>query len=209
MEGCGSWLALPKKQKNLSLKGTLEVFLFRHLVANMDDLLVQGSGEHGIVGSLPVGLGQASGQVDVPDGAKIEAAAAFAGTLRSRPGKLDALGSVRSREGKVQCFLKEYDGHTRVFRCHDFHSIHDAMGCDGWDIRVTMHGNILDLSDTLSSVGVSDNDTIRVHCRLRGGSNNTDIPGDAVLASAAKLLQVWCASTGQSSNSCSLECWKE
>ena len=32
-------------------------------------------------------------------------------------------------------------------------------------------------SDTLSSVGVSDNDTIRVHCRLRGGSNNTDIPG--------------------------------
>ena len=26
---------------------------------------------------------------------------------------------------------------------------------------------------------------------------------------AAKLLQVWCASTGQSSSSSSLECWKE
>ena len=32
-------------------------------------------------------------------------------------------------------------------------------------------------SDTLSSVGVSDNDTIRVHYRLRGGSNYADIPG--------------------------------
>ena len=60
----------------------------------------QGSGEHGIVSSLPEGLGQASGRVDVPDDAKIEAAAAFAGTLRSRPGSLDALGSVLSREGK-------------------------------------------------------------------------------------------------------------
>ena len=51
------------------------------------------------------------------------------------------------------------------------------VGYDGWDISVTMLGNILDFTDTLSSVGVSDNDTIRVHCRLRGGSNNTDIPG--------------------------------
>ena len=83
-----------------------------------------------------MGLGQASGRVDVPDGAKIEAAAAFAGTFRSRPGKLDALRSVRSTEGKVQFFLKEYDGHTRVIRCHDYHSIHDAVGYDGWDIML-------------------------------------------------------------------------
>ena len=61
---------------------------------------VQGSGEHGAVGSLPVGMEQASGRVDVPDGTKIEAAAANAGTLRSRTGKLDALGLVQSREGK-------------------------------------------------------------------------------------------------------------
>ena len=80
------------------------------VTANIDDLLVQGSGEHGTVSSLPVGLGQASGRVDVPDGAMIEAAAAFAGTLRSRPGKLDAL----REEGKVQIFMKDYDGHTRV-----------------------------------------------------------------------------------------------
>ena len=31
---------------------------------------------------------------------------------------------------------------------------------------VTLHGHILDLSGTLLSVGVSDNDTIRAHCRL-------------------------------------------
>ena len=54
-----------------------------------------------------MGMEQASGRVDVPDGAKIEVPAAFAGTFRSRPGKLDALRSVQSREGKVQLFLKE------------------------------------------------------------------------------------------------------
>ena len=61
--------------------------------------------------------------------------------------------------------------------CHDYDVIHDVVGYYEWDIYVTLHGNILDLSDTLLSVCVSDNDTIRVHCRLRAGSNNADIPG--------------------------------
>ena len=73
----------------------------------------QGSGKHGIVSSLPEGLGQASGRVDVPDDAKFEAAAAFGGTLRSWPGNLDALGLARTREGKIQFFLKRHDGCTR------------------------------------------------------------------------------------------------
>ena len=64
-----------------------------------------------------------------------------------------------------------------MIRCHGCSLIHDVVGYDGWDIYVTLHGHILDLSGTLLSVGVSDNDTIRVHCRLRGGSNNTDTPG--------------------------------
>ena len=74
------------------------------LTANIDESLVKGSGEHGIVSSLPEGLGQASGRVDVPDDAKIAAAAAIEGTLRSGPGSLDALGLARSREGKIQFF---------------------------------------------------------------------------------------------------------
>ena len=74
------------------------------VTANIDDLLVKGFGEHGIVSSLPEGLGQASGRVDVPDDAKIAAAAAIEGTLRSGPGSLDALGLARSREGKIQFF---------------------------------------------------------------------------------------------------------
>ena len=63
-------------------------------------VLVQGSGEHGAVSGVPVGAEQASRRVDLFGGAKIEAAAAFAGTLCSQPGKLDALRLVRSREGK-------------------------------------------------------------------------------------------------------------
>ena len=54
---------------------------------------------------------------------------------------------------------------------HDYHSINDVAGYDGWDIYVTLHGNILNLSDALDGVGVSDNNTMHVHCRLRGGSN--------------------------------------
>ena len=115
--------------------------------------------------------------MDVPDDAKIAAAAAIEGTLRSGPGSLDALGLARSREGKIQFFLKGHDGCTRVINCHDGDLIHDVVGYVGWDIYATLHGHILDLSGTLQSEGVSDDDTIWVSCRLRGGSNNTDIPG--------------------------------
>ena len=147
------------------------------VTADIDESLIKASGEHGIVSSLPEGLGQASRRVDVPDDAKVEAAAAVGGTLRSGPGSLDALGSPRSREGKIQFFLKGHDGCTRVINCRDWDLIHDVVGYVGWDIYATLHGHILDLSGTLQSQGVSDNDTIRVSCRLRGGSNNTDIPG--------------------------------
>ena len=74
------------------------------VTADGDDLLVQGSGKHGIVSSLLAGMGQASGRVDVPASAKIEAAAACPGTSRIRPGNADALGSVRSRGPKTQFF---------------------------------------------------------------------------------------------------------
>ena len=147
------------------------------VTADIDESLIKGSGEHGIVSSLPEGLGRASGRVDVPDDAKIAAAVAIDGTLRSGPGSLDALGLARSREGKIQFFLKGHDGCTRVINCHDGDLIHDVVGYVGWDIFATLHGRILDLFGTLQSEGVSDNDTIRISCRLRGGSNNTDIPG--------------------------------
>ena len=70
--------------------------------------------------------------------------------------------SGRCGPGRAKCnfLLKEYDGNARVIRCRDYHSIHDVVGFYGWDIYVTMHGDILDPSDTLSGVGVSDNETI-------------------------------------------------
>ena len=79
--------------------------------------------------------------------------------------------------GQNSIFLKDYDGHTRVIRCDGYDLIRDVVGYDGRDIYVTLHGHILDLSGTLLSAGVSDNDTVRVHCRLRGQSNNTVVPG--------------------------------
>ena len=60
---------------------------FGSVTADIDDSLVKGSGKHGIVSSLPEGLEQASGRVDVPDDAKFAAATAIEGTLRSGPGR--------------------------------------------------------------------------------------------------------------------------
>ena len=97
------------------------------------------------------------------------------------------VGPLQGRQNSI--FLKDYDGNTRVIRCHGYDLIHDVVEFDGWDIYVTLHG----LSGTLLGEGLSDNDTIRVCCRLRGGSNNTDILGqwqcgklccNALLASA-------------------------
>ena len=163
------YLCLPGGRSPKEEKSLLWIH-FLHISCQVDSSpdYDQGSGKHGIVSSLPVGLGQASGRVDVPDDAKIEAAAAFGGTLRSGPGSLDALQN--------SVFLKGHDGCTRVINCHDGDLIHDVVGYVGWDIYATLHGQILDLSGTLQSQGVSDNDTIRIFCRLRGGSNNADIP---------------------------------
>ena len=130
----------PQKAKDNDYYGSLRSFFLQasgSITADFDDVLIKGSGEHGIVSSLPEGLGQASGRVDVPDDAKIEAAAAFGGTLRSGPGSLDALGLARSREGKIQFFLKGHDGCTRVINCHDGDLIHDVVGYVGWDIYAT------------------------------------------------------------------------
>ena len=120
--------------------------------------------------------------------------------------------SGRSGPGRENSiFLKDYDGRTRVIRCHDYDVIHDVVGYCGWNIHVTLHGNILDLSDTLSSVGVSDNDTIRVHYRLRGGSNNADIPGQWQCGNCA-ATRCWPVRRNcyRCAASCSrpLECWK-
>ena len=40
------------------------------------------------------------------------------------------------------------------------------------DIYVSLRDKNLNLFDSLSGGGVFDNDTLYVHCRLRGGSNN-------------------------------------
>ena len=123
----------PQKAKDNDYYGSLRSFFLQasgSITADFDDVLIKGSGEHGIVSSLPEGLGQASGRVD-------EAAAAFGGTLRSGPGSLDALGLARSREGKIQFFLKGHDGCTRVINCHDGDLIHDVVGYVGWDIYAT------------------------------------------------------------------------
>ena len=118
LEVCGSRAlqANPKKQKTMIIMIIPEVPLFRRQVSSLLILTnrlsrVQVSTASSaaclrVWGRLPDGWTS-------PDDAKIAAAAAIEGTLRSGPSSLDALGLARSREGKIQFFLKGHDGCTR------------------------------------------------------------------------------------------------
>ena len=92
-----SWRSTPKRKKTQNVSPfTLEVVVDIHLclrslrrtLLTVKSFFVQGSGGHGAVSGFLVGLG-ASGRVDVPDGAKFEAAAA-PGTLSSWPRKKES-----------------------------------------------------------------------------------------------------------------------
>ena len=70
-------------------------------------------------------LGQTSGRVDVPDGAKIEAAAAI-----FWPGNTEALREIQSRGEIIQFFLWGLGGRTLVVQCVDADTLWDAPETD-------------------------------------------------------------------------------
>ena len=100
----GLWfLAGPfQKVKEFVSRGNTRSYSLQ--ATDIGESLIKGSGEHGIVSSLPEGLGQASGRVGVPDDAKITAAAAIEGTLHSRPGRLERLGWPGPGKAKFSFF---------------------------------------------------------------------------------------------------------
>ena len=92
------------------------------VIANIDDPFVKGSGGHGIVSSLSEGLGQASGRVPRSE-RQPQLKVLFV------PGQVVwmRLGWPGPGRAKFNFFLKDYDGCTRVIKCHDCDLIHDVV----------------------------------------------------------------------------------
>ena len=77
----------------------------------------------------------------------------------------------------VQFFVKGKAGSsTSVVRGCLEEVLSQVIGTDGLDVYATMNGKILDLCSTLLSCGITDDCTVHIHFRLRGGSRD-DVPG--------------------------------
>ena len=134
----------------------------------------KGKDRHDIDGSLSLGLGQATGRVDVPVGVTLNA------EELCRSGQSVALVSPGSCVVKT-IFVKGVDGNTVVHRVHEHTVVGHLLDCT-MDVWVTYNGKLVQPGDTIGHVGIGNDDTLRCHGRLRGGaqryrSQPVDIPG--------------------------------
>ena len=134
----------------------------------------KGKDRHDIDGSLSLGLGQATGRVDVPVGVTINA------EELCRSGQSVALVSPGSCVVKT-IFVKGVDGNTVVHGVHEHTVVGHLLDCT-MDVWVTYNGKLVQPGDTIGHIGIGKDDTLRCHGRLRGGaqryrSQPVDIPG--------------------------------
>ena len=103
-----------------------------------------------------------------------KAAATLQGTSSSvHSGPWEAQHKVQP----VQFFVKGKAGSsTSVVRGCLEEVLSQVIGTDGLDVYATMNGKILDLCSKLLSCGITDDCTVHIHFRLRGGSRD-DVPG--------------------------------
>ena len=114
----------PRKRKSWKLSFSSPSFLKVKAVSRVQ------------VSTVSAGLKQGSGRVDVPDGTKIEAAAASPGTSRFQPWT------------KIQLFLRGLGGNTRDVRCVGSDTMHEAVGHVHGDIYMTLGSHVIDFHDT-------------------------------------------------------------
>ena len=134
----------------------------------------KGKDRHDTDGSLSLGLGQATGRVDVPVGVTINA------EKLCRSGQSVALVSPGSCVVKT-IFVKGVDGNTVVHRVHEHTVVGHLLDCT-MDVWITYNGKLVQPGDTIGHIGIGKDDTLRCHGRLRGGaqrfrSQPVDIPG--------------------------------
>ena len=97
----------------------------------------KGKEGHDTDGSLSLGKGKASGQVDVPVGVN----AFFNAEMICRSGQSVALATPGSCVVKT-IFVKGVDGHTVVHRVHEHTVVGDLLACTE-DVWVTYNGKLV------------------------------------------------------------------
>ena len=156
---------------------------------HQDHVDFKGKDGHDTDGSLSLGMGEASGRVDVPVSVKQLVDKA----IRS-PQSVVVNQSLRVEK---TIFLKGLDGRTTIHRVSEGTMIWEIL--DDWmielDVMISFNGKVVGMHDTMSDIGVGHDCTLRCTGRLRGGAQRfrqpqADIPGQWT-CSACGQERVW------------------
>ena len=162
--------ALTREDWNCLADDDGELHLYR------DHVNFKGKDRHDTDGSLSLGLGEASGRVDVPVSVKKLIDPAF----RS-PQSVVVNQSLRVEKN---IFVKGVDGRTTIHRVSDDMMIWEIL--DDWmvglDVMISFNGKVIGMYDTVGDLGIGRDCTLRCSGRVRGGAQRyrqlqPDIPG--------------------------------
>ena len=178
-----SFLGLWKEQRNIKFyckdeeSSNLQALIQEAAFAEDGQLdIVKGEDRHDTDGSLSLGLGEASGRVDVPVSVNKLIDAAF----RS-PQSVVVNQSLRVEKN---IFVKGVDGRITIHTVSDDMMIGEIL--DDWmvglDVMVSFNGKVIGMYDTVGDLGIGRDCTLRCSGRVRGGAQRyrqpqPDIPG--------------------------------
>ena len=141
-----------------------------------DHVNFKGKDRHDTDGSLSLGLGKASGRVDVPVSVNKLIDSAF----RS-PQSVVVNQSLRVEKN---IFVKGVDGRSTIHRVSDDMMIGEILAdwMVGLDVMISFNGKVIGMYDTVGDLGIGRDCTLRCSGRVRGGAQRyrqpqPDIPG--------------------------------
>ena len=141
-----------------------------------DHVNFKGKDRHDTDGSLSLGLGEASGRVDVA----VSVMKLIDPAFRS-PQSVVVNQSLRVEK---TIFMKGLDGRTTIHRVSDDTMIWEIF--DDWmfglDVMISFNGKVVGMHDTVDDTGIGHDCTLRCSGRVRGGAQRfrkqqPDIPG--------------------------------
>ena len=134
----------------------------------------KGKDRHDTDGSLSLGIGEASGRVDVP----------VSVYKLIDPACISPQSVVVNQSLRVEktIFMKGLDGRTTIPRVSDDMMIGEIL--DDWmiglDVMISFNGRVIEMHDTGGDLGIERDCTLRCSGRVRGGAQRyrqPDIPG--------------------------------